>query len=94
MFTHWYVSFAQVGMFFSEVDPYLMHALYNASFYTRRQSYNYQSICETLPSSNTGAGPRGVFVVSRAKLASPGPCLCCFESSDVLWPIQGLPVAP
>ncbi|XP_023676819.1 voltage-dependent calcium channel subunit alpha-2/delta-2 isoform X1 [Paramormyrops kingsleyae] len=55
---HW----NKVGMFFSEVDPYLMHALYNASFYTRRQSYNYQSICETLPSSNTGAGPRGVFV--------------------------------
>uniref|UniRef100_A0A8C9S3G6 Calcium channel, voltage-dependent, alpha 2/delta subunit 2a n=1 Tax=Scleropages formosus TaxID=113540 RepID=A0A8C9S3G6_SCLFO len=57
---HW----NKIGMFFSEVDPYLMHALYNNSFYNRKQSFDYQSVCEPVPSSNTGAGPRGVFVVS------------------------------
>uniref|UniRef100_A0A8C8C383 VWFA domain-containing protein n=1 Tax=Oncorhynchus tshawytscha TaxID=74940 RepID=A0A8C8C383_ONCTS len=53
----------KIGMFFSEVDPYLMHALYNNSFYNRKQSFDYQSVCDPVPSSNTGAAPRGVFVV-------------------------------
>ncbi|XP_041743432.1 voltage-dependent calcium channel subunit alpha-2/delta-2 isoform X3 [Coregonus clupeaformis] len=55
---HW----NKIGMFFSEVDPYLMHALYNNSFYNRKQSFDYQSVCDPVPSSNTGAAPRGVFV--------------------------------
>lgn len=58
-----YSSLLQIGMFFSEVDPYLMHALYNNSFYNRKQSFDYQSVCDPVPSSNTGAAPRGVFVV-------------------------------
>lgn len=53
----------QVGMFFSDVDAYLMHALYNNSFYNRKQSFDYQSVCERLPNSEAGAAPRGVFVV-------------------------------
>lgn len=53
----------QVGMFFSDVDPYLMYALYNNSFYNRKQSFDYQSVCERLPNSEAGAAPRGVFVV-------------------------------
>nr|XP_029527873.1 voltage-dependent calcium channel subunit alpha-2/delta-2 [Oncorhynchus nerka] len=56
----------KIGMFFSEVDPYLMHALYNNSFYNRKQSFDYQSVCDPMPSSNTGAAPRGVFVPTIA----------------------------
>uniref|UniRef100_A0AAY4AWC2 VWFA domain-containing protein n=1 Tax=Denticeps clupeoides TaxID=299321 RepID=A0AAY4AWC2_9TELE len=59
---HW----NKIGMFFSEVDPALMYALYNNSFYKRKQSYNYQSVCERVQSSNTGAAPRGVFVPTIA----------------------------
>lgn len=50
-------------MFFSDVEPYLMYALYNNSFYNLKQSYDYQSVCERLPNSEAGAAPRGVFVV-------------------------------
>lgn len=53
----------QVGMFFSDVDPYLMHALYNNSFYNRKLSFDYQSVCERMPNSEAGAARRGVFVV-------------------------------
>ncbi|XP_029630434.1 voltage-dependent calcium channel subunit alpha-2/delta-2-like isoform X1 [Salmo trutta] len=59
---HW----NKIGMFFSEVDPYLMHALYNNSFYNRKQSFDYQSVCDPVPSSNTGAAPRVVFVPTIA----------------------------
>ncbi|OXB73222.1 UNVERIFIED_CONTAM: hypothetical protein H355_016402 [Colinus virginianus] len=57
---HWY----QVGKFFSEVDANLMSALYNNSFYARKESYDFQSVCAPEAQSNTGAAPRGVFVVS------------------------------
>ncbi|CAB1314662.1 unnamed protein product [Coregonus sp. 'balchen'] len=60
----------KIGMFFSEVDPYLMHALYNNSFYNRKQSFDYQSVCDPVPSSNTGAAPRGVFVVEAEGMDS------------------------
>uniref|UniRef100_A0A3Q3MNW1 Calcium channel, voltage-dependent, alpha 2/delta subunit 2a n=1 Tax=Mastacembelus armatus TaxID=205130 RepID=A0A3Q3MNW1_9TELE len=50
----------KVGMFFSDVDPYLMFALYNNSFYNRKQSFDYQSVCERMPNSEAGAAPRGV----------------------------------
>lgn len=54
----------QVGRFFSEVDANLMSALYNNSFFTRKESYDFQSVCVPEAQSNTGAAPRGVFVVS------------------------------
>lgn len=54
---------SQVGLFFGDVDPYLMHALYNNSIFSRRQSFHYQSACEPVSSSHTGAAPRGIFVV-------------------------------
>lgn len=54
----------QVGKFFSEVDANLMLALYNNSFYTRKESYDYQAACAPQPPGNLGAAPRGVFVVS------------------------------
>lgn len=59
---HW----SKIGMFFSEVDPYLMHALYNNSFYNRKRSYDYQSVCAPVQNSNHGAAPRGVFVPTIA----------------------------
>uniref|UniRef100_A0A674MJ91 Calcium channel, voltage-dependent, alpha 2/delta subunit 2a n=1 Tax=Takifugu rubripes TaxID=31033 RepID=A0A674MJ91_TAKRU len=67
----------KVGMFFSDVEPYLMFALYNNSFYNMKQSYDYQSVCERLPNSEAGSAPRGVFVVRRntAVLKAPfSPC--------------------
>ncbi|NXS14114.1 CA2D2 protein, partial [Neodrepanis coruscans] len=63
---HWY----QVGKFFSEVDANLMSALYNNSFYTRKESYDFQSVCAPEAPSNTGAAPRGVFVPTVADLLS------------------------
>uniref|UniRef100_A0AAR2J587 VWFA domain-containing protein n=1 Tax=Pygocentrus nattereri TaxID=42514 RepID=A0AAR2J587_PYGNA len=61
---HW----KKVGLFFGDVDPYLMHALYNNSIYARRQSFQYQSACEPTASSRTGAAPRRFFVPSIADL--------------------------
>lgn len=54
-------------MFFSDVDPVLMYALYNNSFFNRKETYDFQSACTLPPNSNTGAAPRGVFVVSHRK---------------------------
>uniref|UniRef100_A0A8C4HU67 VWFA domain-containing protein n=1 Tax=Dicentrarchus labrax TaxID=13489 RepID=A0A8C4HU67_DICLA len=59
---------SQIGLFFGDVDPYLMHALYNNSIFTRRQSFHYQSACEPISSSHTGAAPRGIFVPSIADI--------------------------
>ncbi|XP_010214890.1 PREDICTED: voltage-dependent calcium channel subunit alpha-2/delta-2 [Tinamus guttatus] len=59
---HWF----QVGKFFSEVDANLMSALYNNSFYTRKESYDFQSVCAPEAQSNTGAAPRGIFVPTMA----------------------------
>ncbi|PIO15608.1 hypothetical protein AB205_0188740 [Aquarana catesbeiana] len=56
---HW----SQVGKFFSEVDPNLMSALYNSSFFLRKESYDYQSLCAPKTESNKGAAPRGIFVM-------------------------------
>lgn len=41
-----------------------MLALYNNSFYTRKESYDYQAACAPQPPGNLGVAPRGVFVVS------------------------------
>lgn len=40
-----------------------MYALYNNSFYKRKQSFDYQSVCERVQNSEAGAARRGVFVV-------------------------------
>ncbi|XP_030632344.1 voltage-dependent calcium channel subunit alpha-2/delta-2a [Chanos chanos] len=56
----------KVGMFFSDVDESLMHALYNNSFFNRKQSFDYQSLCRPTLNTNTGAAPRGVFVPTIA----------------------------
>uniref|UniRef100_A0A3B4H0Z1 Voltage-dependent calcium channel subunit alpha-2/delta-2-like n=1 Tax=Pundamilia nyererei TaxID=303518 RepID=A0A3B4H0Z1_9CICH len=58
--------FQKIGLFFGDVDAPLMYALYNNSIFTRRQSFQYQSACEPVSSSHTGAAPRGVFVPSIA----------------------------
>uniref|UniRef100_A0A674AQA9 Calcium channel, voltage-dependent, alpha 2/delta subunit 2a n=1 Tax=Salmo trutta TaxID=8032 RepID=A0A674AQA9_SALTR len=89
---HW----NKIGMFFSEVDPYLMHALYNNSFYNRKQSFDYQSVCDPVPSSNTGAAPRVVFVSHIFALPtsfkqSPFPPRSLFQQllyGMILWFLQ------
>uniref|UniRef100_A0A3P9C5W9 Calcium voltage-gated channel auxiliary subunit alpha2delta 2 n=1 Tax=Maylandia zebra TaxID=106582 RepID=A0A3P9C5W9_9CICH len=62
--------FQKIGLFFGDVDAPLMYALYNNSIFTRRQSFQYQSACEPVSSSHTGAAPRGVFVPSIADVLS------------------------
>uniref|UniRef100_A0A8D0CJF4 Calcium voltage-gated channel auxiliary subunit alpha2delta 2 n=1 Tax=Scleropages formosus TaxID=113540 RepID=A0A8D0CJF4_SCLFO len=58
----------QVGQFFGDVDPSLMHALFNNSIYARKQSFDYHAVCEATASSRTGAARRGVFVPTIADL--------------------------
>uniref|UniRef100_A0A3Q1AYI8 VWFA domain-containing protein n=1 Tax=Amphiprion ocellaris TaxID=80972 RepID=A0A3Q1AYI8_AMPOC len=81
----------KVGMFFSDVDPYLMYALYNNSFYNRKQSFDYQSVCERMPNSEAGAAPRGVFVPTIADFVNVAwwtsaavllACLCSGDAAD------------
>uniref|UniRef100_A0A3Q0SRW6 Calcium voltage-gated channel auxiliary subunit alpha2delta 2 n=1 Tax=Amphilophus citrinellus TaxID=61819 RepID=A0A3Q0SRW6_AMPCI len=62
--------FQKIGLFFGDVDPSLMYALYNNSIFTRRQSFQYQSACEPVSSSHTGSAPRGIFVPSIADILS------------------------
>ncbi|XP_046882204.1 voltage-dependent calcium channel subunit alpha-2/delta-2b [Hypomesus transpacificus] len=76
---HW----KKVGLFFGEVDPFLMHALYNNSIYARRQSFQYQSACEPVSSSHTGAAPRGIFVPSIADILS-----LAWWSSAMAWSLM------
>ncbi|XP_078104735.1 voltage-dependent calcium channel subunit alpha-2/delta-2-like [Sander vitreus] len=75
---HW----KKIGLFFGDVDPYLMHALYNSSIFNRRQSFHYQSACEPVSSSHTGAAPRGIFVPSIADILS-----LAWWSSTVAWSV-------
>ncbi|KAL7985973.1 hypothetical protein Chor_011139, partial [Crotalus horridus] len=56
----------QVGKFFSEVDAHLMSALYNNSFFTQKESYDFQSVCAPEAPSNTGSASRGVYVPTMA----------------------------
>uniref|UniRef100_A0A3B4UQU5 Calcium voltage-gated channel auxiliary subunit alpha2delta 2 n=1 Tax=Seriola dumerili TaxID=41447 RepID=A0A3B4UQU5_SERDU len=75
---HW----KKIGLFFGDVDPYLMHALYNNSIFSRRQSFHYQSACEPVSSSHTGAAPRGIFVPSIADILS-----LAWWTSTVAWSV-------
>uniref|UniRef100_A0A7N6BQN7 VWFA domain-containing protein n=1 Tax=Anabas testudineus TaxID=64144 RepID=A0A7N6BQN7_ANATE len=71
-----------IGLFFGDVDPYLMHALYNNSIFSRRQSFHYQSACEPVSSSHTGAAPRGISVPSIADILS-----LAWWTSTVAWSV-------
>uniref|UniRef100_A0A3B3XL21 VWFA domain-containing protein n=1 Tax=Poecilia mexicana TaxID=48701 RepID=A0A3B3XL21_9TELE len=53
-------DWSEVGKFLGVVDPNLMYALYNNSFYKRKQSFDYQSVCERVQNSETGTARRGV----------------------------------
>ncbi|KAM4741395.1 voltage-dependent calcium channel subunit alpha-2/delta-2a isoform 2-T2 [Anableps anableps] len=59
-------DWSEVGKFLGVVDPSLMYALYNNSFYKRKQSFDYQSVCERVQNSEAGAARRGVFVPTIA----------------------------
>lgn len=75
---HW----KKVGLFFGDVDPYLMHALYNNSIYARLQTFQFQSACEPISSSHTGAAARGIFVPSIADMLS-----LAWWTSAVAWSV-------
>uniref|UniRef100_A0A8C4LVV1 Calcium voltage-gated channel auxiliary subunit alpha2delta 2 n=1 Tax=Equus asinus asinus TaxID=83772 RepID=A0A8C4LVV1_EQUAS len=74
----------QVGRFFSEVDANLMMALYNNSFYTRKESYDYQAACAPQPQGNLGAAPRGVFVPTVADFLN-----LAWWTSAAAWTLPG-----
>ncbi|XP_051551133.1 voltage-dependent calcium channel subunit alpha-2/delta-2-like [Myxocyprinus asiaticus] len=63
---HW----KKVGLFFGEVDPYLMFALYNNSIYARHQTFQYQTACEPMASSHTGAAHRRFYMPSITDFVS------------------------
>uniref|UniRef100_A0A3Q2D1F1 Calcium channel, voltage-dependent, alpha 2/delta subunit 2b n=1 Tax=Cyprinodon variegatus TaxID=28743 RepID=A0A3Q2D1F1_CYPVA len=63
---HW----KQIGRFFGDVDPFLMYALYNNSIFARRQSFQYQSACEMVSRSHTGAAARSIYVPSITDVLS------------------------
>uniref|UniRef100_A0A8C5HZT8 Voltage-dependent calcium channel subunit alpha-2/delta-2-like n=1 Tax=Gouania willdenowi TaxID=441366 RepID=A0A8C5HZT8_GOUWI len=73
---------SQIGLFFGDVDPFLMHALYNNSIYSRWQSFHYQSACEPVSSSHTGAASRSIFVPSIADILS-----LAWWTSTVAWSV-------
>uniref|UniRef100_A0A8C5NGA9 Voltage-dependent calcium channel subunit alpha-2/delta-2-like n=1 Tax=Gouania willdenowi TaxID=441366 RepID=A0A8C5NGA9_GOUWI len=75
---HW----KKIGLFFGDVDPFLMHALYNNSIYSRWQSFHYQSACEPVSSSHTGAASRSIFVPSIADILS-----LAWWTSTVAWSV-------
>ncbi|KAK5912528.1 hypothetical protein CesoFtcFv8_002389 [Champsocephalus esox] len=75
---HW----KKIGLFFGDVDPYLMHALYNNSIFNRRQSFHFQSACEPVNDSQTGSAPRGIFVPSIADILS-----LAWWTSTVAWSV-------
>uniref|UniRef100_A0A3Q3WHZ5 VWFA domain-containing protein n=1 Tax=Mola mola TaxID=94237 RepID=A0A3Q3WHZ5_MOLML len=87
----------KVGMFFSEVDPDLMYALYNNSFYNRKQSFDYQSVCERLPNSEAGAAPRRVFVPTIADFVNlawwTSAAACSFINTSSAF-VELTPVSP
>ncbi|XP_054883399.1 voltage-dependent calcium channel subunit alpha-2/delta-2a isoform X3 [Poeciliopsis prolifica] len=59
-------DWSEVGKFLGVVDPNLMYALYNNSFYKRKQSFDYQSVCEPIQNGEAAAARRGVFVPTIA----------------------------
>ncbi|XP_033939172.1 voltage-dependent calcium channel subunit alpha-2/delta-2-like [Pseudochaenichthys georgianus] len=75
---HW----KKIGLFFGDVDPYLMHALYNNSIFNRRQSFHFQSACEPVNDSQTGSATRGIFVPSIADILS-----LAWWTSTVAWSV-------
>ncbi|XP_040885787.1 voltage-dependent calcium channel subunit alpha-2/delta-1-like isoform X2 [Toxotes jaculatrix] len=61
----------QIGSFFGLIDPALMRNLTN-SLYTFKQTFDYQSLCDTKKESRTDAGPRSVYVPTIADILSLG----------------------
>ncbi|ESP00317.1 hypothetical protein LOTGIDRAFT_238600 [Lottia gigantea] len=47
----------QVGQFFGNVDPSVMHVLFNQSIYKRNRYFNYQASCIINTDKNVNAGP-------------------------------------
>lgn len=55
--------FSQVGHFFGTIDPILMRNLVNASLFTYKKTFDYQSLCDPQKESKAAAGLRSVYVV-------------------------------
>ncbi|KAM4570344.1 voltage-dependent calcium channel subunit alpha-2/delta-1a [Odontesthes bonariensis] len=63
---------SQIGRFFGVIDPLLMRALVNASLFTSKSTYDYQSLCYPKPENKMAAGPRSVYVPTIADILNIG----------------------
>lgn len=64
--------FNKIGKFFGEIDPCLMRALSNSSFFTSKSTYNYQSLCDPKKENKTSAGVRSIYVPTIADILNLG----------------------
>ncbi|XP_069556476.1 voltage-dependent calcium channel subunit alpha-2/delta-1a isoform X1 [Brachyistius frenatus] len=65
-----YIS--QIGRFFGVIDPILMKNLVNATLFTSKSTYDYQSLCDPERESKAAAGLRSVYVPTIADILSIG----------------------
>uniref|UniRef100_A0A3Q0R6F6 Calcium channel, voltage-dependent, alpha 2/delta subunit 1a n=1 Tax=Amphilophus citrinellus TaxID=61819 RepID=A0A3Q0R6F6_AMPCI len=70
--------FNKIGKFFGEIDPCLMRALSNSSFFTSKSTYNYQSLCDPKKENKTSAGVRSIYVPTIADILNLGWWVCSF----------------
>ncbi|KAG5267196.1 hypothetical protein AALO_G00219060 [Alosa alosa] len=62
----------QIGQFFGIVDPSLMVNLINASLFSFKKTYDYQSTCEPHKETKSAAGLRSVYVPTIADILHLG----------------------
>ena len=58
-----YVISFQTGRFLGDVDPVLMHYLYNHSVYFQEEEYDFQASCPVQQTS-VSAGIKSIYIVS------------------------------
>lgn len=62
----------QIGRFFGVIDPILMVDLVNASLFTFKKTFDYQSLCDPEKESKAAAGLRSVYVPTIADILNVG----------------------
>ncbi|XP_061571286.1 voltage-dependent calcium channel subunit alpha-2/delta-1-like [Cololabis saira] len=62
----------KIGDFYGVIDSVLMRTLVNATLFTSKSTYDYQSLCDPKRESKTAAGPRSVYVPTIADILNLG----------------------
>ncbi|XP_034018822.1 voltage-dependent calcium channel subunit alpha-2/delta-1-like [Thalassophryne amazonica] len=62
----------KIGQFFGVIDPMLMINLVNASLFTFKKTFDYQSLCGPKNGTKGAAGPRSVYVPTIADILNLG----------------------